>query len=69
MVRFSDQSLRSAAMASSVVPPFTAIHLGIAVAEPEIDRVATYDGPLARVAVIYGLEVVSPGRPGTWWDV
>src|SRR5665648_977278 len=30
VIRFSDQSLRSATVAASVLPPFAAIHLGIA---------------------------------------
>lgn len=68
VVRFFDQSLESAAMASSVLPPFQAIHLGIAVAHPEVDALATYDVLLARVAAIYALDVVSPGRADAWWD-
>lgn len=68
VIRFSDQSLKSAAMASSVVRPFTAIHVGTAVAHPDVDTVATYDPVLARMAVIHGLDVVSPGRPDGWWD-
>ncbi|MBO1753463.1 hypothetical protein J4G33_16775 [Actinotalea sp. BY-33] len=68
VVRFFDQSLEAAAMASSVLSPFSAMELGVAVAHPEIDRVATYDPLLARVAVIYGLEVVSPGRAAGWWE-
>lgn len=68
VVRFFDQSLKSAAMASSVLTPFGAIHLGIAVAHPDVGRIATYDPLLAKVAVIYGLEVVSPGWPDRWWE-
>ncbi len=68
VVRFSDQSLKSAAMASAVASPFTAIHVGIAAAHPDVDSVATYDRLLARLAVIHGLEVVSPGRPAGWWE-
>lgn len=68
VVRFSDQSLKSAAMASSVASPFTAIHIGIAVAHPDVDTVATYDELLARLAVIYGLHVLSPGRRVGWWE-
>lgn len=68
VVRFSDQALRVSAMAAGAVPPFTAIHLGNAVAHPDVDRVATYDPLLARIAVIYGLGVVSPGRDGPWWE-
>ncbi|MDO8105965.1 hypothetical protein Q6348_02010 [Isoptericola sp. b441] len=68
VLRFSDQALRTAAMATGAVAPFTAIHLGIAAAHPDVDTVATYDVMLARVAVIHGLNVVSPGRPDGWWD-
>jgi len=68
VVRFSDQSLRSAAMAASVASPFTAIHIGIAVAHPDVDTVATYDELLARLAAIYGLHVLSPGRRAGWWE-
>lgn len=68
VLRFSDQSLKSAAMAATVLSPFGAIHLGIAVAHPEIEQIATYDPLLARVAVIYGLGVVAPGRTDGWWD-
>jgi hypothetical protein len=38
------------------------------VAHPEVDTVATYDVLLARLAVIYGLRVVSPGCQDAWWD-
>lgn len=68
VVRFFDQSLESAAMAAAVLSPFQAIHLGIAVAHPEVEAIATYDVLLARVAVIYGLAVVSPGRAEGWFD-
>lgn len=68
VVRFFDQSLKSAAMASSVLSPFAALHLGVAVAHPDVGRVATYDPLLAKVAVIYGLEVVSPGWADGWWE-
>lgn len=68
VVRFFDQSLKSAAMASSVLTPFAAIHLGIAVAHPDVEQIVTYDALLARVAVIHGLEVVTPGRPDDWWQ-
>ncbi|MCU1431326.1 MAG: hypothetical protein JWP95_431 [Actinotalea sp.] len=68
VVRFFDQSLRSAAMASTVLPPFQAIHLGMAVAHPDVDTVATYDPLLARVVVIYGLTVATPGRADGWWE-
>lgn len=69
VVRFFDQSLESAAMASAVLSPFQAIHLGIAVAHPDVEVIATYDDLLARVAVIYGLRVVTPGRAEGWFEV
>ncbi|HMO10812.1 MAG TPA: PIN domain-containing protein [Actinotalea sp.] len=68
VVRFSDQALKSAAMATSAAPPFTAIHVGIAASHPDVGQVATYDLLLARMAVIYGLAVVTPGRPEGWWE-
>ncbi|MCL3863228.1 hypothetical protein [Actinotalea sp. K2] len=68
VVRFFDQSLGTAAMASTVLDPFGAIHLGIVVAHPEIEALATYDTALARVASIYGVPVVSPGRAEGWWE-
>ncbi|MCV2395976.1 PIN domain-containing protein [Actinotalea sp. M2MS4P-6] len=68
VLRFSDQAVKSAAMASSAAPPFTAMHIGIAASDPDVDTVATYDLLLARMAVIYGLAVLSPGRPDRWWE-
>jgi predicted nucleic acid-binding protein len=68
VLRFSDQAVKAAARASVAVPPFTAIHAGIAVAHPDVDTIATYDVVLARLAVIYGLRVVSPGREDGWWE-
>lgn len=68
VLRFSDQALRAAAMATSAVAPFTAIHVGIAASHPDVDTVATYDLLLARMAVIHGLEVVAPGRAPGWWE-
>ena len=68
VVRFFDQALRPAAMASAVLDPFRAMHLGIVVAHPDIGRLVTYDALLARVAAIHDVRVVSPGRPDGWWD-
>jgi uncharacterized protein len=67
VIRFSDQSLASAAEMLADVPPFTAIHLGIAVSHPDIDSVATYDAILAGLAASHGLDIISPGRNGPWW--
>lgn len=68
VVRFSDQALEKASVAAAVLSPFQALHLGIAVADPDIEALATYDRVLARVAEIYAVPVVTPGRPDRWWD-
>lgn len=68
VIRYSDQSLKFAAMSTGVLAPFAALHLGVAVAQPDVTAFATYDRRLAAVAAIHGLTVVSPGRAGPWWD-
>ena len=68
VIRFSDQALETAAMALTVLSPFAALHLGVASSDPDISTLATYDKLLARVAVIYGLSVVSPGFGDGWWE-
>jgi predicted nucleic acid-binding protein len=67
VVRFSDQSVRRATQVSGVLPPFVALHVGAALAHPDVTTVATYDVHLARVSALYGLRVISPGRPPSWW--
>jgi predicted nucleic acid-binding protein len=68
VVRFSDQTLRAATKVSGVLPPFTALHLGVALAHPDVGGVATYDLELAQVCALHGLTVVSPGWPAHWWE-
>jgi len=68
VARFSDQTLRKATSVTSVLPPFLALHLGAALAHPDVTAVATYDVHLARVAVLHGLAVVTPGWPERWWE-
>ncbi|WP_263731195.1 type II toxin-antitoxin system VapC family toxin [Cellulomonas sp. SG140] len=68
VVRFSDQALKAASRVSAVLPPFVALHLGAALAHPDVRTVATYDTDLARVCVLHGLVVVSPGWPDRWWE-
>ncbi|MBO3085190.1 hypothetical protein J4035_11125 [Cellulomonas sp. zg-ZUI188] len=68
VVRFSDQTLRAATKVSGVLPPFIALHLGVALAHPGIEGIATYDLPLAQVAALHELTVVSPGFPAFWWE-
>jgi hypothetical protein len=68
VVRFSDQTLRAATKVSGVLPPFTALHIGVALAHPEVVAVATYETQLARVAALHGYRVVSPGMEPFWWE-
>lgn len=66
--RFSDKALQVASHVSTALSSFVALHLGTAVAEPDVEIVATYDVNLARVATLYRLDVVSPGWPHRWWE-
>ncbi|WP_222592929.1 PIN domain-containing protein [Cellulomonas persica] len=68
VVRISDQAVNRATDVAGVLPPFVAMHLGAARAHPDVTAVATYDARLARVAVLYGLEIVTPGRAERWWE-
>ncbi len=67
VVRISDQAVNRATDVAGVLPPFVAVHLGAARAHPDVTAIATYDARLARVAALYGLEVVTPGCPDRWW--
>lgn len=67
-VRFSDQALKAASMNTAVLSSFGALHLGVALAFPDADSVATYDRRLAQVADMYAITVISPGRPPRWYD-
>jgi len=67
-VRFSDQALARAAMVEGRLAPFAALHFGVALAEPDIDTIATYDPVLGAVCHLHRLRVVSPGRPALWWN-
>lgn len=67
VVRFFDQALGSASMASSVLPPFAAIHLGVAMAHADVEAIATYDARLAQVAILHGMRVLAPGCGPDWW--
>ena len=68
VVRFSDKALQVASHVSTALSSFVALHIGTAVAHPDVEIVATYHLDLARVAALYRLAVVSPGRPGRWWE-
>src|SRR5690606_34194598 len=67
LVRFSDDNLTVSTHVATVISPFASLHLGAAVAHPDIDAIATYDSELARVAELYELEVVSPGIADGWY--
>lgn len=67
VVRFYDSALGTASMAQNVLPPFAAIHWGIATTHAEVGAIATYDPKLARMAVLHGVEVIAPGRAPGWW--
>ena len=66
VIRFSDENVTVSTHAVAVLKPFAALHLGAAAAHPAVKSIATYDAELARVAVLYQLEVVSPGLPDGW---
>lgn len=68
VLRYSDQAVAAAAMTTAVLSPFASLHLGVALAHPEVTGFASYDVRLASVAALHGLEVVSPGLPDRWWD-
>ena len=68
VIRFSDQTLKAATKVSGVLPPFVALHIGAALAHPDVSSVATYEVQLARVSALHGLTVVSPGWPSSWWE-
>lgn len=67
-VRYSDQALQVASLTTGVLSPFGALHLGIAVAHPDIEEITTYDLRLAQVASMHSLVVISPGLPNRWWQ-
>jgi predicted nucleic acid-binding protein len=67
VVRFFDQALGTASMTASVLPPFKAIHLGVAMAHADVGAVVTYDAELAQVAILHGVRVLAPGRDAEWW--
>ncbi len=65
-IRFSDANVSVSTHAAAVLKPFAALHIGAAVTHPDIDTVATYDAELARVAILYQLNVLTPGMPQGW---
>ncbi|MCL2463512.1 MAG: hypothetical protein FWF28_00360 [Micrococcales bacterium] len=68
VLRFSDKALDVASHVSTALPPFVALHLGVAATNSDVAHVATYFGDLAKVAALYQLDVVTPGWPDRWWE-
>jgi hypothetical protein len=68
VARFSDQAVAAAAMSTAVLSPFASLHLGVAVAHPDVTAFASYDPRLVAAAASHGLAIVSPGLPDRWWD-
>lgn len=68
VLRISDQSLPVATLIEEVLGSFAALHLGIAVADQKVRTLVTYDRGLARLARMYSLEVLTPGRAHGWWE-
>ena len=66
VIRFSEHNVSVSTHAVAVLKPFAALHLGAAVAHPDIHAVLTYDAELARAAELYGLQVLSPGLAPGW---
>lgn len=67
VARYSDQAVAAAAMSTAALSPFASIHLGVAVAHPDVTAFASYDHRLVAAAAEHGLRIVSPGLPDRWW--
>lgn len=67
VLRIPDQAMTVTTLTAPVLGPFPAMHLGLAVVHQEITTVVTYERDLARLARMYALEVVTPGRDDGWW--
>lgn len=67
VLRVPDQAASIATLNAGVLSPFGALHLGVAVAHPDVDTLVTYQRDDARFARMYALGVVTPGRDDGWW--
>jgi len=67
VLRIPDQAMNVSTLASTALGPFDALHLGLAVVHHEVTALVTYERDLARLARMYALDVVSPGRDDAWW--
>ena len=67
VLRIPDRAMTVSPLVTPVLGPFDALHLGLAVVHHEIATIVTYERDLARLARMYALEVLSPGRDDAWW--
>jgi predicted nucleic acid-binding protein len=66
-VPISGRALEVGSYAVAAVPPYAALHVGVAAAEDSIGSVVTYDPQVASAARLYGVAVTSPGLPDNWY--
>jgi hypothetical protein len=66
-VPISGQALEVGSYAVAAVPPYAALHVGIAAADDGIGSVVTYDAQVASAARLYGVAVTTPGLPENWY--
>jgi uncharacterized protein with PIN domain len=66
-VPVSGKAVEIGSYAVAAVPPYAALHVGIAAAHEEISVVVTYDHDVATASRLYGLDVVSPGWDPNWY--
>jgi hypothetical protein len=66
-VPVSGKAVEVGSYAVAAVPPYAALHVGIAAAHDEISTVVTYDHDVATASRLYGLDVVSPGWDPEWY--
>ena len=67
VLRVPDQAMSIATLTAPVLKPFGALHLGLAVVHRDITTLVTYERDVARLARMYAVDVVTPGRADAWW--
>ncbi|MDR1428324.1 MAG: hypothetical protein LBJ08_11320 [Bifidobacteriaceae bacterium] len=66
-VPVSGKAVEVGSYAVAAVPPYAALHVGIAAVHDEITAVVTYDQDVATASRLYGLDVLSPGWDPDWY--
>jgi hypothetical protein len=66
-VPISGRALEVGSFAVAALPPYAALHVGIAASTDGISVMVTYDAEVAGAARLHGLDVFSPGRQGNWY--